>query len=63
MAGTNFQIASSTCTAGKVLAPGSSCAVGVKFTPHSTGTQTDTLRFVDSAPNSPQNVSLSGTGR
>jgi hypothetical protein len=63
MAGTSFQIASSTCTAGKVLAPGSSCAVGVKFDPQSTGSKTDTLRFVDSGPNSPQNVSLSGSGR
>ena len=63
MVGTNFQIVSSTCTAGKVLAPGSSCAVGVKFTPHSTGGMTDMVRFVDSAPGSPQNASLSGTGQ
>jgi hypothetical protein len=63
VAGTNFKIASSTCTAGKSLAPGSSCTVGVNFKPLSTGTKTDTLRFVDSASNSPQNVSLSGTGK
>jgi subtilase family serine protease len=62
-AGTDFQLASSTCTAGKVLAPGSSCAVGVKFTPRSRGAKSDILRFADSAPNSPQSVSLSGTGK
>jgi subtilase family serine protease len=62
-AGTNFTIASSTCTAGKVLAPGGSCNVGVKFTPKSTGAKADTLQFVDNASNSPQTVSLSGTGK
>jgi subtilase family serine protease len=62
-AGTDFAIASSTCSASKVLAKGGSCTVGVKFTPHSQGAKTDTLQFVDSAPNSPQNVSLSGTGK
>jgi len=36
---------------------------GAKFTPHSQGTKADTLQFIDSAPNSPQNVSLSGTGK
>jgi subtilase family serine protease len=63
LVGTDFAIASSTCTAGKVLAPGSSCSVGVKFTPHSKGAKTDTLQFSDSAPNSPQNVSLKGRGK
>jgi hypothetical protein len=35
----------------------------LKFTPHSRGAKTDTLRFNDTAPNSPQTVSLSGTGK
>jgi len=63
LVGTDFTIASSTCTAGKVLAHGSSCTVGVKFSPHSQGAKSDTLQFIDSAPNSPQRVSLSGTGK
>jgi kumamolisin len=62
-AGTDFAIASSTCTAGKVLAPGGSCKVGVKFTPKSTGAKADTLQFVDNASNSAQTVGLSGTGK
>jgi subtilase family serine protease len=63
VSGVDFAIASSTCTAGKVLTPGSSCSVGVKFTPHSVGAKADTLRFVDTGSNSPQSVNLSGTGR
>ena len=61
-AGTDFAIASSTCKAGKTLAKGASCTVGVKFTPHSKGTKADTLQISDNATNSPQKVSLSGTG-
>jgi hypothetical protein len=56
-------ISSSTCTPNETLAKGSSCSVGVKFTAHGVGAMTDTLQFVDSAPNNPQNVSLSGTGK
>jgi len=61
--GTDFTIASSTCTAGKTLAKGSSCAVGVRFTPHSKGAKSDSLQIIDNATNSPQKVSLSGTGQ
>jgi hypothetical protein len=61
-AGTDFAIASGTCKAGKTLAKGASCTVGVKFTPHSKGAKADTLQISDNATNSPQNVSLSGTG-
>jgi len=60
--GIDFAIASSTCT-NKTLTPGSSCSVGVKFGPHSSGVKSDSLVFTDTAPNSPQTVSLSGTGR
>ena len=59
----DFTIASSTCTAQKSLTPGASCSVGLKFTPHTKGAKTDTLQFNDTAPNSPQTVSLSGTGK
>ena len=63
LAGTNFAIWSSSCTANETLNKGSSCSVGVKFTPHSQGAKTDTLQFADTAPNSPQSVSMSGTGK
>ncbi|HXR25079.1 MAG TPA: choice-of-anchor D domain-containing protein [Candidatus Binataceae bacterium] len=61
--GTDFTIASSTCTAGKTLAKGASCTVGVKFTPHSIGAKADSLQIIDNASNSPQKVGLSGTGK
>jgi len=55
-----FAIASNTC--GSSLAGGASCTVGVTFTPRATGAATGTLSFTDTATNSPQTVSLSGTG-
>jgi hypothetical protein len=55
-----FAISSNTC--GTSLAGGASCTVGVTFTPTSTGAASGTLTFTDSASNSPQRVSLSGTG-
>jgi len=44
------------------LAAGASCSVAVAFAPAATGTRTATLTFVDNATNSPQTVSLVGTG-
>lgn len=41
---------------------GGSCSVTVSFAPTQTGARTGTLTFTDNAPNSPQTVSLSGTG-
>jgi hypothetical protein len=55
-----FNIASNTC--GASVAAGANCSVGVTFTPTATGAATGTLTFSDSALNSPQTVSLSGTG-
>ncbi len=55
-----FQIASNTC--GTSIAAGASCTVGVKFIPNQKGTITGTLVFADNAANSPQAVSLSGSG-
>lgn len=57
-----FKISFSTCNRGKRLEPGSSCEVKVRFNPHGLGTKTHILWFIDSAPNSPQSVSLSGIG-
>ena len=45
-----------------VAANGGTCAVQVTFTPTASGARTGTLTIADSAANSPQLVSLSGTG-
>jgi 6-phosphogluconolactonase (cycloisomerase 2 family) len=51
---------SNTCTA--VLAPSAACQVTVYFTPTTTGALGATLQVVDTAPGSPQTVTLSGIG-
>ncbi len=48
------------CTAS--VAPGGTCNVAVTFDPASTGARTATLSIKDNAGNSPQTVTLSGTG-
>ena len=55
-----FAVASNTC--GTSLLAGKSCTVGVTFSPTAVGSATGTLMFSDSGSNSPQTVSLSGTG-
>ncbi len=44
------------------LAPGASCTINVTFTPKQRGTRSGILSITDNAPNSPQTVSLKGTG-
>lgn len=56
----DFTISSKTC--GTSLNPTASCTVSVVFKPAGTGNSTATLTFTDAADNSPQAVSLSGTG-
>jgi hypothetical protein len=51
---------SSNC--GSTLAAGSSCTITVTFKPTTTGARTATLNVSDDASNSPQQVSLTGTG-
>ena len=53
---------SQTNNCGTSLAAGASCTVSVVFTPTAAGTRTGTLTLTDSASNSPQKVSLTGTG-
>jgi hypothetical protein len=48
---------------GSTLAAGASCIVKVSFTPTQLGLRTGNLTFTDNAPDSPQNVALSGTGK
>ena len=53
---------SQTNTCNSTLASGASCTISVTFTPGNTGSLNGTLSFADSAADSPQTVSLSGTG-
>jgi len=47
---------------GTSLAAGGSCTINVTFTPTAAGTVSGTLTITDNASNSPQTVTLSGTG-
>jgi len=49
-------------TCGSSLAVGASCRINTDFAPTGSGTRTGTLSIADNAPNSPQTVSLTGTG-
>jgi len=63
LTGTNpgdFGMPSNTC--GASLAVNASCQVSVAFTPTAAGTRAATLTFTDNATNSPQTVSLTGSG-
>jgi hypothetical protein len=51
-----------TNTCGMSLNPGGSCAFSVTFSPTTIGTLTGSISITDNAPNSPQNISLKGTG-
>ncbi len=44
------------------LAPGASCTIGVTFTPSDTGSRDASLTISDNASDSPQSVTLSGSG-
>jgi hypothetical protein len=56
----DFAIASNTC--GMEIAAGAKCTVGVTFSPTATGTRAGALTLTDNAANSPQTVTLTGTG-
>ncbi|HWW14100.1 MAG TPA: choice-of-anchor tandem repeat GloVer-containing protein [Candidatus Dormibacteraeota bacterium] len=56
-----FAIATNTC-AGVSLTLGKQCTVSLTFTPAALGLQTGTLSFTDNAGNSPQTITVSGTG-
>jgi hypothetical protein len=58
----DFALATSTKPCGSTLAAGKSCVIDVTFTPTQTGARTGTLTINDNASNTPQTVSLSGTG-
>jgi uncharacterized repeat protein (TIGR03803 family) len=56
----DFAITVNHCANG--VKPATHCNVDVTFTPQSPGVETGTLTFADNASNSPQSVSLTGTG-
>src|SRR5206468_3989059 len=60
--GTNPGDFAQTNNCGSSLAAGASCSINVTFTPAAVGTRTATLQVSDSAANSPQTASLTGTG-
>jgi hypothetical protein len=53
---------SQTNTCGASLAGGANCTISVTFSPKGTGARTATIQITDNASNSPQMISLSGTG-
>ena len=59
-ASAGFAVPINTC--GASVAAGTSCIVGVTFSPTTIGSIAGTLTFTDDAPGNPQTVSLSGTG-
>ena len=56
----DFSVSATTC--GTTLASRQKCTISVTFTPTQTGTRTGQLKVSDSASNSPQTASLTGTG-
>lgn len=63
ISGTNaadYSISAKTC--GTSLSPPGSCSVSVVFKPSASGTRTASLVFTDTAGNSPQSISLTGSG-
>ena len=59
----NFTLATgTTCTKTTSLAAGATCLMEVTFTPTSKGSKSGSITITDNAKNSPQSISLSGTG-
>ena len=59
----DFTLGTTTCpSAPSTLAAGSNCYVYVIFTPSAVGPRSATVQITDSAPDSPQSVSLEGIG-
>ncbi len=64
ISGTNqadFKVSADSCS-GQTVTAGNTCSVSVTFTPSVASSESATLNFADNAANSPQTVSLSGTG-
>ncbi|MGP8225142.1 MAG: choice-of-anchor D domain-containing protein, partial [Terracidiphilus sp.] len=61
-AGFTVVSAGTTCSTTGTMAVNTNCHISVAFAPTATGLQTGTLTIFSNSPNSPQSVSLSGTG-
>jgi len=59
----DFALVTSAKPCGSTLAAGKTCKIAVTFTPLQTGTLTGDVTITDNAPNSPQQVPLTGTGK
>ena len=59
--GLDYTIVNDGCI-GLTLTPGQSCQTSVTFSPNNTGTMPESLVFTDNAANSPQTISMTGTG-
>ena len=57
----DFTLSNDGCS-GKRIAVGKSCIIAVRFTPARIEDRNATLVLTDNAPDSPQNVALTGTG-
>jgi hypothetical protein len=63
VASTDYTVDSSACPLPPAtLAAGANCIVNVTFTPAVAGATPGTITFTDNAANSPQTVTLTGTG-
>lgn len=62
ISGTNSSNFSQTNNCGTSVAAGTSCTIAVTFSPTATGVMAASITINDSASNSPQSVSLTGTG-
>ena len=51
------------CVNGSAVAAGANCTIAVNFTPTQKGVRTGAVTFTDNAPNSPQQLPLTGTGK
>src|SRR5207245_457862 len=59
----DFALASgTTCINGATLAAGANCVLNLTFTPTAASARTATVTITDDAADSPQSVSLAGTG-
>jgi hypothetical protein len=58
----DFVITSSTCSTASMVAAGATCTVMLTFKPSTMAAESASLTFADNASNSPQSVSLTGTG-
>jgi hypothetical protein len=63
LAGTNPSDFALTNTCGPALAANASCQISVTFTPQALGTRSGTLTISDNTANTPQVVTLTGTGQ